>query len=158
MRPIDPISTINTPTRFAARLDKLRKIAQESGFDAVALVPGPSFMYLTGVSYHLSERPIVLIVPSAGDPGLILPLLEIEKMNAASPFPIQLFGYSDVEGYVPAFEKAARSLGLAGKKIGVEGLKMRVLEGELIQECARGSKLTSADSAIIRLRLHKEPG
>src|SRR5216684_8066135 len=158
MRPTDPTSTISTPTRtrYGARLDRLRKIAQEAGYNAVALVPGPSLLYLTHVSYHLSERPIVLIVPAAGDPAMILPLLEVPKINDAAPFPIQRFGYSDADGYLPAFEQACKALGLDGKNIGVEGLKMRVLEGELIQRYARGSRLTSADSAIIQLRLHKE--
>jgi Xaa-Pro dipeptidase len=158
MRPTDPTSTISAPTRtrYGARLDRLRKIAQEAGYDAVAIVPGPSLLYLTHVSYHLSERPIVLIVPAVGDPAMIIPLLELPKITDAAPFPIQCFGYSDADGYLSAFEQACKALGLDGKNVGVEGLKMRVLEGELIQRYARGSRLTSADSAIIRLRLHKE--
>src|SRR5258707_12435877 len=158
MRPTDPTSTINTltSTRYGARLDRLRKIAQEAGYDAIALVPGPSLLYLTHVSYHLSERPIMLIVPVAGDPALILPLLEVPKITDAAPFPIRFFSYSDANGYLPAFEQACDALGLGGKKIGVEGLKMRVLEGQLIQRYALGCTLASADETIIQLRLHKE--
>src|SRR5438105_15736425 len=104
MRPTDPTSTISTPTKteYGARLDRLRKIEQEAGYDAVALVPGPSLLYLTHVSYHLSERPIVLIAPAVGDPAMIIPRLEVPKINDAAPFPIQLFSYSDADASLPA--------------------------------------------------------
>src|SRR5258707_12171628 len=110
-------STINTAinTAFGLRLEKLRTIAQHSNFDAVALVPGPTLMYLTGVSYHLSERPIVLFIPTSGDPAMLIPTLEVPKIVDAAPFPIRLFSYSDNDGYHPAFEQVCRALALAGK-------------------------------------------
>ena len=47
---------------------------------------------------------------------------------------------------------------LAGKKIAVEGLVMRVLEGQLIQQYASGSQLISDEEAISAIRLHKDEG
>ena len=41
---------------FVARQAKLSALA-----DAVALVPGTSMQYFTGLDFHLSERPIVAI-------------------------------------------------------------------------------------------------
>jgi Xaa-Pro dipeptidase len=35
--------------------------------DCVALNPGPSLRYLTGLSFHLMERPVVVLVGSGGE-------------------------------------------------------------------------------------------
>src|SRR5258708_19840074 len=102
------ISTIDTAINsvFGLRLDKLRNIAQQNSFDVVALVPGPTLMYLTGVSYHLSERPIVLFIPSVGDTAMLIPALELPKIKDAAPFPIRFFSYPHTAAYHPPFEHA----------------------------------------------------
>ncbi|HUX76097.1 MAG TPA: aminopeptidase P family N-terminal domain-containing protein, partial [Anaerolineae bacterium] len=41
------------------RLNRLIEQASAHGFDVLALVPGPNLFYLTGLSFHLSERPVV---------------------------------------------------------------------------------------------------
>ena len=53
---------------------------KQSGLDAVALNPGPTLTYLSGVRFHLMERPVVLIVARDGDPVLVLPELETPKL------------------------------------------------------------------------------
>src|SRR5262245_15468680 len=86
MQPTKASSTIDTSTEAgatssrAARLEKLQQIARDGGYDFIALVPGPTLFYLTGVSYHLSERPILAFIPSQGDAALIVPQLEFQKM------------------------------------------------------------------------------
>src|SRR5258708_9542184 len=151
-------STINTAinTAFGLRLEKLRSIAQHSNFDAVALVPGPTLMSRTGVSYPLSERPIVLFTPTSGDPAMLIPTLEVPRIVDAAPFPIRFFSYSDNDGYHPAYEQVCKALGLAGKRVAVEGLKMRVLEGQLLERYAEGCTVVSADDAVTSIRLYKE--
>ena len=147
-------STINTLT--GTRLDKLRALAQEANLDAVALVPSPTLTYITTVSYHLNERPLLLIIPAAGDAAMIIPTLEVPKIVDVAPFPIRFFSYTDGEGYRPAFDQACKALGLSNRKIGVEGLQMRVLEGQLLQQYAPGGTIVSADDTLIRIRLYKE--
>jgi Xaa-Pro aminopeptidase len=164
MQPMNASSTIDTSTDStafsskSARLEKLRQIAREGGYDAIALVPGPTLLYLTGVSYHLSERPILAFIPPQGDAALIVPQLEFQKMVDAEPFAVRSFTYTDTDGYLTAFDQACRALGLSGKRVGVEGLKMRVLEGQLIERYAPGCTVDAADDSIIAIRLHKEPG
>jgi Xaa-Pro aminopeptidase len=55
------------------RLDKLTASLSTSGLDAVILNPGPTLTYLSGVQFHLMERPIVLFVAPGHDPALVLP-------------------------------------------------------------------------------------
>ena len=144
------------PFDAMARLAKLQTIIQRAGLDAAAFVPGPNIYYLTGVSFHLSERSTILIVPAAGDPAMILPGLEMPKIVDAEPFPMRFFSYTDSEGTRPAFERACKGLNLSGQKIGVEGLRMRVLEGQLFERYAPGCVVESADDALMNLRLHKD--
>jgi Xaa-Pro dipeptidase len=146
----------STTSTLTARLEKLRRAVQSSNYAAIALVPGPTLTYLTGVSYHLSERPLVAFFPAEGDPVMIIPALELPKIADVAPFPIRFFSYTDSEGYHPAFEQACKALHLEGKRVGVEGLKMRVLEGQTIQRYAVGSTVLASDETIISLRLHKE--
>ena len=42
----------------AQRLEKTYTLLQQAGLQALALVPGPTLYYLSGLSFHLMERPI----------------------------------------------------------------------------------------------------
>ncbi len=136
------------------RLDRLREIARSAGLDGVAFVPGSSLYYLTRASFHLMERPTILLVPAAGDPAMIIPGLEVSKLADNPPFPIRFFSYTDAEGYLPAFEQVCKALGLDGKRIGVEGFRMRILEGKLLQRF--GCQVIAADDSLMALRLKKD--
>ncbi len=144
-----------TKSSVALKLDKLREAVGKAGHDVVALVPGPTLRYITGVSYHLMERPIVLFLPTSGEAAMIVPYMELDKIKEADPFSIRFFNYSDAEGYAGAFEQACRALDLSGKRVAVEGLKMRVLEGQMIQRNSQGSTIVSADDVIGGIRLRK---
>ena len=47
--------------------------------DAVALVPGSNFQYLTGGKFFLMERPLILIISKTHKPIAILPVLEVSN-------------------------------------------------------------------------------
>ena len=51
-----------------ARLEKLAASFRTSDLDAVILNPGPTLTYLTGLHFHLMERPVVLFVAPGQDP------------------------------------------------------------------------------------------
>ncbi len=142
---------------FAERLTRLRELMAAAKLDAAAFVPGPNLTYLTGLAIHLSQdRPLVIIVPATSDPVLIVPILEAERF-AELPFATRRFTYSDEEGFLPAFEQAAGALKLANARIGTEGLRMRVLEGRLLERFAPGCTVFSADDALMPWRLRKSP-
>ncbi len=143
-------------TRTQARLERLRTLTRQAELDAVAFVVGANLTYLTGVVFHVSSRPLVAIIPVEGEFTFILPALEVPMVADRKPFPMTLISYTDAEGYLPAFEKVCTALKLAGKRIGVEGMKMRVLEGQLIQRYAPGSSIIPAEDALMALRLYKD--
>jgi Xaa-Pro dipeptidase len=139
-----------------SRLDRLTAALRTSGLAAIALNPGPTMMYLTGVAFHLMERPIVLLVTADRDPALILPELELLKAELF-PYKIKTFPYGENPSeWDDAFRKAEQSLGLDGKRIGVEPGQMRLMEFSHIKAGAPESEYPDATDVLGGLRLKKD--
>lgn len=139
------------------RLARLQRILVEHGLDALVLLPGPSLYYLTGVSFHLFERPIFGFFPAEGEPALVLPDLERAKGETIQ-LPTQLFTYGeDPSRQAEAVADAFRSLGLAGGTLGAEPLRMRLNEVELLGRVDPDLQLQPADEVTVLLRAIKDP-
>jgi len=139
-----------------ARLEQLQTALTQAGLDAVAINPGPTLTYLTGVSFHLMERPIVLLVLRDQEPVLVLPEFEMTKA-ARIPFKVNAFTYGENPAeWGGVFKKAVMSLGLDGKKIGVEPRQMRLLEFNHVRGGAPGAEFPDATEALASLRLRKD--
>ena len=153
------------------RLSRTIEQAAAHGLDALALVPGPNLFYLTGLSFHLSERPIVALLPVDASPVIVLPALEAVKVEQTT-VGLDVFPYTDEEGYTPAFQRVCASLALAAPStgsghrpptgsgqhcvIGVEPLQMRLLEVRLLERCAPGCQLVPAEEVLGKLRMRKD--
>jgi Xaa-Pro dipeptidase len=137
------------------RIQKLQSLAAANNLAAVAVVPGPNMIYFTGLSFHLSERPIVAIFAPGQTPAIILPALEANKPDGA-PFPMQKFVYTDEQGPAVAFQQACAALKLKNTTLGVEGRRMRVLETHYFDEFAAGLKYEMAENIIAKLRMKKD--
>lgn len=138
------------------RLEKLILSLRTSGLDAVALNPGPTLTYLTGAYFHLMERPIVLLVSRETDPAIVLPRLEILKVEQM-PYHVQAFPYGEnPSDWEAVFQKAVKSLGLDGKRIGVEPNRMRLLEFRYVKAGAPESDFPDASDILGLLRLKKD--
>ncbi len=138
-----------------ARLDKLRGILRRAQYDCIALTPGANFFYLSGVPFEIGSRPLLLLITPDSAPALIIPTLELPRIEGREPFALRYFCYSDREGYESALAAACEALELSGKRIGVEGMKLRFAEGEALARCAPNSRVLSADDALQWLRVHK---
>lgn len=137
------------------RLHQIHEIAVAAGLDAIALVPGANLHHLTGIDFHLMERPLVVFFVPGRDPVAVVPALE-EARLAACGIPMTLFPWSDSEGFGAAFAAAAGALKLRNKRVGVEELRMRVLEANLLGEYLLGATLVPAGQALAALRLYKD--
>jgi Xaa-Pro dipeptidase len=139
---------------FAERRQRLAKVAGAQGLGAIAFVPGANFTYVSGLHFHLMERPTLMFI-TAGDQVLgIIPELEREKWSATYP-DAQTFYWQDVNGYQHAFAAAATAL--HGQTIGVEGMRMRVFEGEALRRHFQQGAIVDAETHLIDLRLSKSP-
>ncbi len=139
-------------TEYEQRANRLLALAESQGLDALALMPGPNLVYLTGMHYHLSERPVLLVLPVDASPAVILPELEAGKAEAEG---FKTFSYSDIEGYLMAFHEACVSLQLAEARVGVEALQMRYLESNTLRRFAPNIDLIPVDELIAQLRVIK---
>ncbi len=139
-----------------SRLDRLNIALSQAGLDGVALNPGPTFAYLSGVSFHLMERPVVLLVAPGRRPVLVLP--EMEKLkDDLFPYPVDAFCYGENPAdWDAVFGKAVSSLGLDGHKIGVEPRQMRLLEFRHVRAGAPEAEYPDASEALASLRLRKD--
>jgi Xaa-Pro dipeptidase len=141
---------------YLQRQSKLALSLQNSGLDALALNPGPSLVYLTGLHFHLSERPVVVIFRPDKTPIIVLPELESAKVNHTE-YPLRPFTYGeDPLTWENAFRQAADVSGLEGRKIGVETRQMRVLELKLLEAAVPTAQFVSAGESIAALRMHKD--
>jgi len=139
-----------------ARLEKFTASLLTSDLDAVILNPGPTLKYLTGLDFHLMERPVVLFVAPGKDPLLVLPELELPKVDLF-PYKVQgvAYGENPLE-WDDAFRKAAQALGLDGKRIGVEPRSLRLLEFRHVKAGAPEADFPDASDVLADLRLRKD--
>jgi|GEM_PF-3408063 len=79
-----------------SRLSTLDAALQAAGLDAIALNPGPSLTYLTGLIFHLMERPIV-IVEEANRAGCAIagPGVACARVDEATREVIENAGYGE---------------------------------------------------------------
>jgi Xaa-Pro dipeptidase len=145
-----------------SRLTKLSASLKASGLDALALNPGPSLVYLTGLHFHLMERPTVAFFTPDAPPVVVLPELEMLKLKDL-PFEVKGLPYGeDPAGWKAVFEAAGKSLGLPGKRIGVEPLHLRLMESRFLEFTGGASShrpdFIDATDAVGRLRLCKDEG
>src|SRR4030095_17159382 len=119
-----------------SRFDRLNASLRISDLDAVILNPGPTLTYLTGLHFHLMERPVVLLFAKDQTPAIVLPELELQKV-ASLPYELQVFPYTENPSeWGNVFRKATQSLGLDGKRIGVEPRQLRLLEFRYVKDSA----------------------
>lgn len=141
-----------TQIRQERLLDELRR----HELDAFVLNPGPSLWYLTGLQFHLSERPIVTIFRTDGAPVIVLPELEAGKLAAAS-FELRAFTYGeDPSTWQRSFDAAADEAALDFRRVGVEPTRLRVIELRLLEEAAPRAAYLSEESVMASIRVVKD--
>jgi Xaa-Pro dipeptidase len=140
--------------RNARRHSRLIDRIRAHDLDALALVPGPNLTYVTGLSFFLSERPIVAIFKIDGRSAIVLPELEAGKV--AHTEGMEALSYTDEEGHEAAFRHACDALELSESRLGAESLHMRLVEVQLLERCAPGCRLVMAEDMLADLRMRKD--
>jgi len=138
------------------RQSKLISMLEKKGLDAIALNPGPSLPYLTGLHFHLNERPVVVIFSTKHAPVIVLPELESAKLQEPE-YPLEGITYGeDPSQWHLAFEKGLKSCGVQRTRIGLEPRSMRVLELRLLEQAAPLAEFIPADDVTAALRMFKD--
>jgi len=153
-------SQTNSPLAASTitRQARLLAILQATGLESLIVNAGPSLTYLTGLSFHLSERPVLVFFIPDSDPMIVLPELEQEKLKGL-PYKIQPFLYGeDPAQWGSAFSQAIHSGKLDGKRNGVEPRQLRLLEYRFLLDGAPKADFISAENVVSTLRMHKDEG
>ena len=152
---------------YAGRLERARSLTRESGLDAVIIGPGADLVYLVGIEGDTIERMTALVVPADGEPTLIVPRMELEKVRGSAVSPLDLRVIDWVDGEDPhnllqfALRVAPSRIGVSdalpalhvipiGERLGVRPeLATPILrEGRMIKDPAEIAELRRAGAAI----------
>lgn len=146
----------NFIVNFEDRQKKLVSAMQAKGLEGIALNAGPSLTYLTGLHFHLSERPVVAYFTPGSPPVIVLPELEAGKL-AGVTYPIQEFTYGEQpDTWGRVFNEALLAAELNGKKLGVEPRRMRFLELSYLNTGKLKINLVSGAECLEEIRIYKD--
>jgi Xaa-Pro dipeptidase len=141
------------------RVNAALSLAREEGLEALILMPGPNLYYVTGFGMKVSERPTLLVLPVKGEPWVLCPLFEAEKVRRGTGFG-RIYPWGEEEGPGPVLARAVRETGVGRGTAGVEYRQMRVLERELIASALAARNLSfshsNADQLWAELRSVKD--
>ena len=138
------------------RLKRLSQIMHANGLDAIALNPGSSLVYLTGLDFHLMERPVIAVFGVEGQVSIVLPALEKGKLEGLS-FPVHAQTYGDDPAtWNQAFIEGFAAFSVRGLRIGVEPTRMRILEESFLQKALPQAEIVHAGQTLAALRIHKD--
>ncbi len=144
-----------TAKLFEERQQKLRQRLDQHNLPGAVLNPGPDLKYLTGLSFHLMERPVVAFFPVSGPAVITLPELEKAKLDGLD-YELISFTYSEERStWVDAFAKGLEQSALEHKPLGVIPRRMRLLEANYLKE-AGGQDFRSAQDVFASLRMKKD--
>jgi Xaa-Pro aminopeptidase len=86
-----------TSAALRARRDRARSAARSLGVDAVLVTPGPDLRYLTGYDAIAMERLTCLVLPSDGEPTLVVPELERPAALASPAADLEVAAWTETE-------------------------------------------------------------
>jgi Xaa-Pro dipeptidase len=127
-----------------------------AGLDGIVFNPGPTLHYLTGLNFHLMERPVVLIFRPGLPLHLVIPELEARKVDVL-PFPATVFFFNDDPStWAGVYHQAVTSAGLSRAPVGVEPTSLRYLELKLLEDAAPATPFIPAETVVAALRMRKD--
>lgn len=138
------------------RLQILLNQLQQSKLAALAINPGPTLTYLTGLNFHIMERPTVLILSRSGEVAMVLPELESVKVESHRSY-MQCFTFGDNPNlWADSFTQACAFLKLSAGEVGIEPNRIRFLELDFLSQAMPWVKLVSAAAMFTSLRMQKD--
>lgn len=138
-----------------SKLNNINSLLEKSSFDGIILNPGETLKYITGLDFHLMERPVLLFITKHFLPLFILPELEKGKLSQLK-FDYQFETYSDEKGALEtALGKVSEKININETTFCVESTKFRFLETEFINNSFPNIHLRSADEFLQDLRICK---
>jgi Xaa-Pro aminopeptidase len=138
-----------TPERTA----RAQAAATSAGLDALLVSPGPDLRYLTGYEALPLERLTCLVAPAAGDPFLVVPLLEkpAAEVSPVGDLGFEIIGWRETED---PYELIAKRLGSSVRRVGLDN-HMWAEKVLAFRDAMPGVEQALAGDALAELRMRK---
>jgi Xaa-Pro dipeptidase len=147
-----PFSNVN----YRNRQKRLAQAMETTNLGGMALNASPSLTYLTGLQFHLSERPVLGLFTAHLPLMIILPEFEAGKLSNLS-YQAELFTYGeDLDKWQEAFNDGLTAAGFGGRRIGIEPRHLRVLELNFLENANTALNLVSGEACLTGLRMQKD--
>lgn len=136
---------------FQKRIDELRRIGREHGFDLFFVTSEPNIRYFTGLPIFAIERLVAAVIPTRDiEPVLIVPKLEEDKASKHSHIK-NIRSYADTENPGRLIGKVLEEMKIAKPVIGIEGtLPYRFYT--MLREASQPLEIREATEIFARLR------
>ena len=123
-------------------------------YDALFFAPGPSLYYFTGIRWGLSERLLGLVIPSTGNPIIVVPAFEEGRLREKLHLPFEVRAWQEDESPTKLAAAALADRGIRAGRIGVEETVGFTFSDHL-RNAAPSFEYISADPITIACRAHK---
>src|SRR2546425_1980201 len=104
---------------FARRLARAQQELQARKTDLLIATPGTNYEYLTGYNPGRSERLIALLLPARGDPTIVCPSFEVERIRQHSVVAATR-GWEEQDDPYRLVRQAVREMKLTGRAVALE--------------------------------------
>jgi Xaa-Pro dipeptidase len=149
-RMTDGIVPITTEERLA-RQEKARRLMVENKIDAVVIEGSTTLNYFTAVSWGLSERTFVWVLPARGEMAWVSPKFEEDRALELIKFGSDVRTWEEDESPYKVIAKTLADRGLRSGRIGIdERLRFFIYDG--LRQAAPGLEFASADPVTIGCR------
>lgn len=137
---------------YRERLQRAQALLDEYDYAAVFCEPGTNFAYLAGASFGRSERLLALILPRRGEPAVVAPSFEVERVERALALQTGIRGWSEEEN---PHRLVADVLATAGRgRVGIEpSTRFGVVAG--LRDVMPDREFVDATSLFTHLRIIK---
>jgi Xaa-Pro aminopeptidase len=142
----------------AERLAAAAAVTRSAGIDALLITPGADLRYLIGYDALPLERLTCLILPSSGEPTLLVPRLEAPAARASgAESSVTITSHEETDdAFALAATFVADSLGRAPQTVAVAD-RMWAEQVMRFREAMRGTEQTTAGVVLRPLRMRKRP-
>ena len=145
-----------TADEFRGRMLQAQKLMSESApkYDALFIAPGTSLYYFTGIRWGTSERLLALVLPSTGQPVVVVPAFEEGRMREKLTFAAEVRAWQEDESPTKIAAAALADRGIRTGRVGVEETAAYTFFDHF-QAAAPGFQCVSADPVTIACRGRK---
>jgi Xaa-Pro dipeptidase len=157
IRRLTPITSGVAPvsvTERLARIERARRLMSDHRMDALLLEPGTSLSYYTGVSWGLSERPFLVVMPARGDLAVICPAFEEARARERLSLRAEVRVWEEDESPYVLVAGVLRDRGIASGSLGMEG-QLRFFVADGVRSAASAVTYASADPVTVGCRMIK---